>query len=188
MKQATKFPIDPGQWKKLSGLIRDAKYCMLTTVERDGSMRSRPMYTQDLPRRGVLYFFTSDHSAKAKAVESTDSQVNLSYVSRDQNRFISVSGKARLVRDPLKMRELWKPYYKAWFPLGLEDPNLALLQVQADYAEYWETPPTLLVRLSGLIHALTGNGPGQLGKNEKLNLHSKLNPKRPTRNHHPRSH
>ncbi|MGE0632599.1 MAG: pyridoxamine 5'-phosphate oxidase family protein, partial [Pseudobdellovibrionaceae bacterium] len=35
-----------------------------------------------------------------------------------------------------KAEELWNPLYKTWFKQGLEDPDLVLLKVKVDSAEY----------------------------------------------------
>ena len=42
--------------KKLGELIKDIRIAMLTTVDEDGSLRSRPMATQDAEFDGVLWF------------------------------------------------------------------------------------------------------------------------------------
>lgn len=35
-------------------------------------------------------------------------------------------------------KELWKPMLRIWFAIGENDPNLALLKVDATQAEYWD--------------------------------------------------
>ncbi|MCR6641128.1 MAG: pyridoxamine 5'-phosphate oxidase family protein [Sporocytophaga sp.] len=49
------------------------------------------------------------------------------------------TGKAEVVKDPVKMQELWKPVLTAYFPDGLEDPDIGLLKVSIDEAEYWDS-------------------------------------------------
>jgi general stress protein 26 len=46
----------------------------------------------------------------------------------DRQRYVSVAGRAWLLRDRAKIDELWSPLYKAWFPDGKDDPELALLR------------------------------------------------------------
>jgi general stress protein 26 len=43
---------------KLGELIKGIRVAQLTTVEDDGSLRSRPMGTQDIEFDGTLWFFT----------------------------------------------------------------------------------------------------------------------------------
>jgi general stress protein 26 len=95
-------------------------------------------------------------------------EVNLGYADPGSNTFVSVSGKAQLVRDAAKAQELWSPILKAWFPDGLHDPDLALLRVKVEHAEYWDSPSSKLVQLAGFVKAVaTGKsyqaGPGEHG-------------------------
>ena len=81
--------------KKLGELIEDIKIAMLTTVEEDGSLRSRPMGTQQVEFDGDLWFFTGQSTAKVDEIQQ-DQHVNISYANPDDNRYVSVSGRARL--------------------------------------------------------------------------------------------
>jgi hypothetical protein len=68
--------------------------------------------------------------------------------------FVSVSGTASVSLDRAKMQELWSDIYKAWFPQGLNDPNLCLLRVEVSSAEYWDTPSGKVVQLLGFLKAI----------------------------------
>jgi general stress protein 26 len=156
--------------EKIRDLIKGISFAMLTTVDEDGSLRSRPMQTQETEFNGELWFFTSASSAKVDEVQS-DRRVNVSYSDPDDNRYVSLSGTATLVRDREKIKELWKPILKAWFPDGLEDPDLALLRVKVEKAEYWDSPSSKMVQLAGFLKAIaTGKRLEYAGENEKLEL------------------
>ena len=155
--------------KKLGAMIKDIEFAMLTTVEEDGSLRSRPMATQQVEFDGDLWFFTHASSPKVEEVEQ-DRNVNLSYANPDDQRYISVSGKARLVRDEAKIKELWNPALKALFPKGLDDPQLSLLKVTVERAEYWDSSQSAFVHLIGFIKAVATGEAYRPGENEKLNL------------------
>lgn len=94
----------------------------------------------------------------------------MSFANPDDQRYVSISGWAELVRDHQKMEELWNPLYKAWFPDGLDDPNLALLKVHVRKAEYWDSPNSKVVQLVGFAKALVTGQPYQGGENEKIRL------------------
>ena len=49
---------------KVAEMVGDAKFAMLTTLEKDGTLRSRPMATMQLDSEGNLWFFTSMSSPK----------------------------------------------------------------------------------------------------------------------------
>jgi general stress protein 26 len=153
----------------LGELIHGIKVAMMTTIEEDGSLRGRPMWTHERDFDGELWFFTREHSAKVDEVEH-DHHVNLAYAEPGQDRFVSISGRCRLVRDPEKTRELWTPTLKAWFPQGLEDPELALLCVKVEKAEYWDAPHSRMVQLLGFAKAALTGKPYSPGENEKVHL------------------
>jgi len=156
---------------KLSELIKDVRIAMLTTVDEEGSLRSRPMATQQAPFDGNLWFFTDIHSAKAYEVRK-DNQVNVSYAAPDDNKYISVSGTASVVQDKNKAKELWNPILKAWFPKGIDDPDLCLLKIDVEKAEYWDTPSGKMVTLFSLVKSLvTGHRyEGEGSDHKKINL------------------
>jgi len=160
---------DAGGVKKLAGLIRGIKVAMLTTVADDGSLRSRPMAAQEAEFDGVLWFFTRAAAPKVGEVRR-DERVCVSYASPDDQRYVSVSGTARLVRDPARMRELWGPAQKAWFPQGPDDPELALLRVEPERAEYWDSPSGTLVQIAGFVKSVVTGQPAAAGEHEKLDL------------------
>jgi len=101
--------------QKLKELIQGIKFAMLTTAEADGTVRSRPMATQEVEFDGDLWFFTYADAPKVEEVQHNQ-HVNVSYAAPDRNCYVSVSGTAQLVRDRSKIAELWQPKYKAWFP------------------------------------------------------------------------
>lgn len=154
--------------KKLHDLIKDIKFAMLTTVEEDGTLRSRPMVTQQSKFDGNLWFFTN---AKAPKVDEAqhNQHVNVSYAAPNDQKYVSVSGTAQLVRDRKIIEELWSPLYKAWFPKGVDDPDVALLKVSVDKAEYWDSPSSAVVRLVGFVKAVvTGEPISNIGEHEKI--------------------
>jgi general stress protein 26 len=155
--------------KKLGDLIKSIEIAMMTTIEADGSLRSRPMATQQVEFDGELWFFASTSSPLAEELRQ-DERVNLSYAKPDDQRYVSVSGTAAIIDDREKMRELWSPIYKAWFPDGLEDPDLALLKVTVEQAEYWDSPSGVMVAMAGLVKALVTGEPYEGGENRKLEL------------------
>lgn len=155
--------------KKLNELIKDVRIAMLTTAERDGTLRSRPMGTQQVEFDGDLWFFTYADAAKVNEVQQ-DHHVNVSYAAPDDQRYVSVSGTANLVRDQQKMKELWNPIYKAWFPKGLDDPNIALLKVNVEQAEYWDSPSGFVVQTIGFVKAIATGERAEIGDNKKIDL------------------
>ncbi|MDZ8186197.1 MAG: pyridoxamine 5'-phosphate oxidase family protein [Nostoc sp. ChiSLP02] len=124
---------------KLRELIKNIDYGMFTTVDSDGSLHSYPMSRSgDISSDATLWFFTYADSHKVTEVENYP-QVNVTFVSPEQQRFVSISGSSQLVTDRNKMRELWKPELQTWFPKGLDESNIALLKVNIREVNYWDS-------------------------------------------------
>lgn len=126
------------QIQQLRELIQDLDSGMLTSIDDDGSLHSRPMFANSqIDSDGTLWFFTYANSHKVIEIEHHQ-QVNISYSSSEQERYISISGTAQLVQDRNKLQQLWKPELQTWFPKGLEEPDIALLKVHINKADYWD--------------------------------------------------
>lgn len=127
------------------------------------------MATQRVDFDGDLWFFTENDAPKIPELQS-DRRVNLSFADPDENVYVSVSGKAELVHDTDKMRELWSPAYRAWFPEGLDDPHLGLMRVRVEKAEYWDSPSSKAVLLAVFIKATVTGEKFEPGENRKIDL------------------
>ena len=155
--------------KKLGDLMRGIDFGMLTTRDDDGTLRSRPMSVQDVEFDGDLWYFTKADSGKVHEIE-INSQVCVSFAQPSQQNYVSVSGHAELVRDRAKIDEYWKPIYETYFPEGKDDPDLALIKVHVEQAEYWDSPSSPVAFVMGFLKSkLTGHEPN-LGENERIEL------------------
>lgn len=153
--------------EQVADLVKEIKFGMFTTEEADGALRSRPMATMQMDAQGCLWFFTALDSPKLDEAQQ-HREVNISYARPDKQDYLSVSGTVSIVRDRAKMQSLWSPWIKPWFPDGLDDPNLVLLKVRIDAAEYWKAPGTAVMRLYGLAKGIATGNTDALGENRKL--------------------
>lgn len=133
---------------KLAKLIKDVQVCMVATRDADGKLMSRPMAVQEVEFDGDLWFFTKRSSRKAEQI-ARDPRVNVALASRSS--WVSVSGEAEVVHDLDKAKQLWNAGISAWFPEGPEDPEIVLIKVHADGAEYWDTPGAVAVSVLSFI-------------------------------------
>jgi general stress protein 26 len=133
---------------RLNELIAGIDYAILTTVRPDTSLHSCPMAAQAVDPAGVVWFLSASNTEKVEAVR-TIQRVNLSFADHAAQRYVSISGFCELVRDHPKAKELWNPSYASWFPGGLDDPNLILLKVDVQQAEYWNAEQRRMVELVG---------------------------------------
>jgi general stress protein 26 len=162
--------------QRLAELIRDMRFTMMSTIDGDGAIYSRPMVNLSIDEQqfdGKLWFFTKRDSPKVQSIKN-DQHVNLAYADPSRQRFVSLAGQARLVEDREKMQQLWSPELKEWFPDGLEEPGLSLICVEAQSAEVWDDGPSESIEMLGIATAFGALGADEKQKNksqgERFNL------------------
>lgn len=74
------------------------------------------------------------------------------FVSKGHDYFACIAGTVRVDNDPAMIDKLWNKQVEAWFPGGRDDPNLALVRMDIDSAELWESD----VSLTGKVKMLFG--------------------------------
>lgn len=154
---------------RLRELIEDIRIAMMTTHDDDGTLRSRPLQTLRCADDGVLWFFTSASSPKVAEAQAGGWQVNLSYSNPNKQDYVSISGRASLSRDRKLMEALWNKWVEVFFPKGIDDPDLALLRVEIEKAEYWDSPGTAVGRAYAVAKALLTGDKDAIGDNVKIN-------------------
>lgn len=155
--------------KLLNDKIKGIRVAMMTTVDADGKLHSRPMVTQEQDFDGNLWFFTYDNAPKVDNV-SVHHQVNISYAKEPDNLYVSVSGTAELVREREKLNALWRPLLKVWFPNGKGDPHLALLKVHVESAEIWDVPSGRMGRLYSAMKGIATGSRDDVTTDIKLDM------------------
>ena len=143
---------------KLWELIADIQFGMLTLRHDDGTLRSRPMTTQNRKddRGDVLWFFASKRGEPALDI-GDGADVNVAYADPGKDAYVSIAGTARIVDDRQKKKELWNTIAKSWFPGGVDDPDLTLIAISIRHAEYWDVKASHVTQLVQMAAAaLTG--------------------------------
>jgi general stress protein 26 len=122
---------------KVTDIINDSRIGMFTTINEEGALVSRPLAVQDVQDDGDMWFFTSANTS-AVAHVGAHPAVNVSFGKGTE--WVSVAGKAEVVSDRQKIRTMWNQAVEAWFPDGPDTPEVVLLHVDSDSAEYWTSP------------------------------------------------
>lgn len=157
----------PRSVRQLRRLLKGVPVGMLTTQTPGGNTHSRPMLVHDIDESGWLWFITDRHSRKACEL-TQNPDATIAFQSKKGDRYISVQGTAVVVRDDVKLKELWNPSLRSWFPTGRRDPEIVLVAMRVSRAEYWRVPRTRLVRIAGMVKALA------TGKRQKAGTHGVL--------------
>lgn len=158
--------------EKLWDMIKDIKFAMFTTRHGNGHLHSRPMTTQNrkIDEDSSLWFFMSKSGDVVRDIGS-EPTVNVVYADTDADDYVSVSGQARVVEDRAKKQQLWSKMTEAWFPKGIDDPDLALVQVSITHADYWEAKDSKVTQLFKMAKAaVTGNPPTDMGEHGRVNM------------------
>ena len=165
-----------GSVEELWKLVEGIETAMLTTRRPDGHLVSRPMATQRRASGADFWFVSLESLPKVREIVR-DPLVNLAYYKDRTREWVSISGEAEVTRDRAKIRELWAPDWKMWFPDeggkrdgGPNDPRIALIGVRALSAQYMtQEKPQPLVLFDIVKSKLTGKTP-QMGKVKRVKL------------------
>jgi general stress protein 26 len=148
-------------------MLKSLPIAMLNTVAHDGSVVSRPLQVLEFDDEGVLWFATGLDTDKAAEIRARP-HIGLSFADHHANSFVSISGPARLVQDREKIDDLWSPPMSIFFPQGKDDPNLTLVRVEVERAEYWNGPGTFVGKLIYMAAAAITGDPGVMNENETI--------------------
>ena len=154
--------------QKMWEMMKDISFAMLTT-EDDDNLRARPMVAAQSAFDGTLWFFTRASSHKVDEVKQ-EQRVGVTYADPSKQDYVSLSGRAHLVRDKAAIDAHWGEAMRTWFPKGKEDPDIALLKVDVTMAEYWDAPNSTMVHAYGYLKAVVTGEPPHPGGNEKVSF------------------
>jgi len=145
-------------------LMKKIGFAMLVT--RDGSkLRARPMAAFVEREQNAIYFLSDVRRHKDDEI-ARDPNVNLAFADAGSQKYVSVTGTASISNDRAKIKELFSTPAKAWWD-SAEDPNIRVLKVVPDDAEFWDSPGTVISYVKMAAAAVTGTRP-DLGDNRKV--------------------
>jgi general stress protein 26 len=134
-------------------LMESVRFCMLSTWNGT-KLRSRPMGAFVQRQEGVIYFFTDVRAHKDEEIREFP-KVCLAFAETGGQKYVSVSGIAEINSDRKKIKELWSIPVKIWWE-SPEDPNICLIKVTPQDAEYWDSPGNLVSSIKVAFALLTG--------------------------------
>ncbi len=154
----------------IAKLIEDIDITMFTTVGSEGDLVSRPLSTQKAQFDGKkVWFFVASDSPKVAEI-ARNSKVNLAYASKGRNTYVSMAGDAYVNNDPVKIEAFWNDALKAYFPRGIHDPKLTLIEVAVRTAEFWDGPGSLIGKAIAFAIARVTKRDDAMGENRIVDL------------------
>jgi general stress protein 26 len=118
---------------------------------------------------GVLWFFVDERSRKVDET-SNGSAVSLLFQNDERSAYLHLVGTGSTARDLEKLKELYSPVIRTWFPDGLDDPNLTLLKFEAASGTYWDNHGGVLAVLFGLATAVVTRHTARVGDTGELSM------------------
>jgi general stress protein 26 len=135
--------------EKYKKIAEEVNICMMITSP-DSDESSRPMATIRVDDDGTTWFYTHKSSAKISELNH-EKAVHLVYAHPGKDSYMDVWASGEIVEDRGKIRELWKPIIKAWFPNGVDDPDLCLLKINPSSAYYWDSETGKMIEFGKMI-------------------------------------
>jgi general stress protein 26 len=155
--------MDSRQIDRVWDIIEKAGVAMLTT-QFAGGLRARPDRGA-----GIIWFLTDMRSGKDEEVAASP-DIGLVFIDAGDNAYLSITGRAEILRDPVHAAAIWKSTDQVWWPGGPDDPTLRVLRVEPKTAELWDGPSNSIVAAFEFAKArLTGTKPN-LGENRKISV------------------
>ena len=125
-------------------------------------MHSRPMTTLQIDTDGNIWFMSGKSEGHVEEVNKF-SNVCLNYSHRESNAYLCVTGKAKILFDKSKIRELWRPEMREFFPKGDNDPDIVLIKVIPIEASYWNLHENHAVTLFEMIGSMISDNKEEHG-------------------------
>jgi general stress protein 26 len=152
-------------------LIKDIRFAMLSHRHTDGSMHAHPLTTQNrsLHPNEPLYFFVSKKTELGQRLRA-DGNVCVSYADPNKDVYVSISGQAKISEELAVKQRLFNALNKAWFPGGADDPNLELVEITIQHAEYWNVKEGKTMQLLKMARAAVSGHPPEIGEHRELRV------------------
>lgn len=151
---------------KVWELAKKIGFCMLATQTGD-KLRARPMAAYAEVIENAFYFLTDVNSHKDDEIERHPN-VCLAFADSKGQKYVSISGNAEVLNDREKIRDLWATPAKAWWD-NPDDPSIRILKVTPEFAEYWDSPGTIISYIKMAAAAVSSTRP-DMGDNAKVNM------------------
>lgn len=119
-------------------IIEKARVGMLTT-QFAGGLRARPLEARADRDAGLIWFVTDARGAKDNEIMA-DQDIGLVFIDEDSRAYLSITGRAAVIRDTAKANEIWKKTDDIWLQGGPDSPNVRVLRVEPVTAELWDGP------------------------------------------------
>ncbi len=157
-----------GAADRVWALVDAIKVAMVVTHDSRGDdLRARPMAGHVAREENAIYFLTDAGSGKVGEVKD-DGNVCLVFVDTKNQNYVSMTGRAELSNDRVRIAQFWSISDKAFWS-DKNDPAIRLLRVEPHEAEYWQGSGALVSVVKMFLARLAVGKPNLHG-NKKVML------------------
>lgn len=159
---------EKGDIDRIWDIIEKVGVCMLTT-QFAGGLRARPLEARPDREAGLIFFVTDLRSPKEDEIAAAP-DVGLVFIDPHDKAYLSITGRASVLRNLEKTKAVWRKTDEVWWPDGPGSPDVSLLRIEPVTAELWDGPASAAVTAFEFVKArLIGQEP-KLGENRKTTV------------------
>jgi general stress protein 26 len=156
---------DPTQ--RIIELARKIPIAMLSTIDGEGHIVSRPMSPREITDEGDIWIFAERDSRDVAEIQMNP---NVGLTLTSGSSFVSFAGTAEIVTDRARAHELWDAAVEAWLPDGPDDDATVLIRILAESGEYWDSPAGRIATLISFVKSRVTGERFDGGENETVSL------------------
>ncbi len=116
---------------------------------RDGHTQPMTAITEQ-DESGPLWFFANKDNGIIAALGEGHRAI-ATYTAKGHDLFATVHGGLTVHTDRATIDRLWNPHVEAWFKEGRNDPNIALLKLDAETAQIWLNGSSIAAAVKRLL-------------------------------------
>ncbi len=143
----------------------------MVTTGSNQELHSRPMGIQGEAGEfnGTLWFFTDRTCRKVDEIRSNGA-ISLIFQSDSDSVYMHLYGDAAIDDDRARMKLLYTPILRTWFPGGEDDPNMTLIRFDVERGDFWDSPGGMLQVFAAFTKAVVTGERGQGGEMGEVTL------------------
>src|SRR5687768_757393 len=148
---------------KIRELLKQFPIAFMVTAQ-DNTIVARPIGVvgDHAAFDGSLWFITDRRSRKVQAIQG-GATTALLFQNDREGAYLHLTGRAVVVEDAERLKKLYTPVQRTWFPDGLDDPHMTLLRFDASTGNYWDGHASMLRLAFALAKSVMTGTPGASG-------------------------
>jgi len=131
--------------QRLVEFVSENRVGILLTRPPHGALTGRPMSVVNddvedaaVPEEALPLRITFITNARNNLVAEINEAAEAAVTFQNKTTQCFVRGRARVSEDRARLRRLWSKGHDIWFEHGVDDPLAVLVDIDLEFAEYWD--------------------------------------------------